>query len=283
MKTHYLSTSEGKIHTQTTGKLDGQKPILLGIHGTMASLEYFRELIPYLNSTLDIITVDMLGHGLSDLPRSDQFSIDLEASSLWEAIDQLSITTPLILCGFSMGGSVAIRMAELRPAQVRSLVLLSTSNTNKYVDLGPIVKLLSVPILGSLIKFGINHASVPKKAPNVFAPDFDLATMQDPTLIMRSAQRMTRHAIIETKKMGPHYIDEKSLDLRLTELALPTLIIFGDQDRIPGSEGIQHAKQDYEKSSNVEFHLYKGAGHAVMIEKPAEVATAVNTFLHLKI
>ena len=91
---------------------------LLMIHGLLGSLDYF-EPARYLPSTR-IHTPDMIGYGRR---RSEEDGIDLpgQAAELARLLRD-EVKEPAWLLGHSVGGAVAMMVADLEPALVRGLI-----------------------------------------------------------------------------------------------------------------------------------------------------------------
>jgi pimeloyl-ACP methyl ester carboxylesterase len=68
------------------------------------------------------ILVDMLGHGFSDRPDTFDYTLESHATTIAMLLDHLAITNCVVIA-HSMGGSVAIMLAVLRPELVTRLVV----------------------------------------------------------------------------------------------------------------------------------------------------------------
>lgn len=72
------------------------------------------------------ILVDLIGSGFSDKPANFDYSIESHARYLDSFLSWIGAET-IILFGHSMGGAVALSLAEMRPAQIAA-ILLAESN-----------------------------------------------------------------------------------------------------------------------------------------------------------
>ena len=81
---------------------------------------------------LRIITYDLRGHGRSDVS-DGQYTIELFVDDLIALLDYLKITKT-ILCGFSMGGYIALRAIERNPERFNALVLCDTMSAARSRD-----------------------------------------------------------------------------------------------------------------------------------------------------
>ncbi|MBS0185416.1 MAG: alpha/beta hydrolase [Proteobacteria bacterium] len=75
-----------------------------------------------------LIAVDLPGHGASENALNPSFTYSFEgyAASLIEFIEMLHLKTKPVLCGWSLGGHVAIEILRLRPDLVAGLFLTGT-------------------------------------------------------------------------------------------------------------------------------------------------------------
>lgn len=100
----------------------GNKAVLF-LHGLGCSSGDFREVMR--SSALagyNLIAPDLLGFGGSDRPRGFDYSVEHHAETIVELIDSLGYDRFAIV-GHNMGGSVAVRLANLRADRVTGLVL----------------------------------------------------------------------------------------------------------------------------------------------------------------
>jgi pimeloyl-ACP methyl ester carboxylesterase len=94
------------------------------LHATGFNAETYRELLSGLNPSLDVYAMDARGHGMSEATADPkklcswvQYRKDLEA-----LVETLS--RPTVLAGHSMGATVSMELAAVRPDLVQGLVLI---------------------------------------------------------------------------------------------------------------------------------------------------------------
>ena len=94
-------------------------PLLL-IHGWGMHGGIWSSVAPQLAQRFRVHCVDLPGHGAS---------VPLPSYGLDGLVQALSaqFTEPLAVCGWSLGGMVALRWAQLAPEQVQKLVLVSST------------------------------------------------------------------------------------------------------------------------------------------------------------
>lgn len=118
--THAATVDGLKIHSSTTGR--GSTTVIL-VHGYTCDESTWTEQVPALASRYRVITLDLPGHGKSDVPPVDKFSMDLFARAV-EAVRAESNAERVVLVGHSMGTPVVLRYAQLYPQHTAALVFV---------------------------------------------------------------------------------------------------------------------------------------------------------------
>lgn len=108
-------------------------PVVL-LHGSPGSHQDFRTLGPALARSRHVLAPDLTGFGESTL-QPPSLSIVAQAAHVDDWLEHLGIAGAHIL-GFSMGGGVALELADHHPQRVRSLTLLSSLGVEELELLG---------------------------------------------------------------------------------------------------------------------------------------------------
>jgi len=99
-------------------------PLLL-IHGGLGSTGMFEAILPQLAAVRQVIAVDLQAHGrTADIDRP--FSAQRMADDVAALLEQLDITGADVM-GYSLGGSVALRLAIQHPTLVTRLIVVSAA------------------------------------------------------------------------------------------------------------------------------------------------------------
>lgn len=98
-----------------------QKLILL--HGALGAASQFESLKNILKDKFEIHTLNFEGHG--DRISDKDFSIDLFAQNLKDYFDQYNLKE-INVFGYSMGGYVALRLAQKHPEYFKKIITLGT-------------------------------------------------------------------------------------------------------------------------------------------------------------
>ncbi|MFI9026817.1 alpha/beta fold hydrolase [Streptomyces sp. NPDC053560] len=109
-------------------ELPGREPARVYVHGLGAtSPAYFTEAAvdPRLAGHRSLL-IDLLGHGISDRPTDFDYRLESHADALAAALTEAGVTGAEIVA-HSMGGSVAVVLADRHPELVSRLVLVDAN------------------------------------------------------------------------------------------------------------------------------------------------------------
>ena len=214
------------------------------------------------DKTLRIITYDLRGHGQSDVS-DGQYTIELFVDDLIALLDYLKITKT-ILCGFSMGGYVALRAIERNPDRFNALVLCDTmsaadSNEAKTRRANSI-KLVKNEGVAQFAE-GFLKAVL---APQTFGSNPDIVNE-----IRRTVLSNPQLGICGALLAMAGRTDTTD---SLSKINIPTLIFVGEHDAVtPPNE----ARNMDERIPNSKLHVLANAAHMSTLENP----TAFNEHL----
>ncbi len=95
------------------------------LHGFETSHKYWDLVVKRLpTKTLQVITPDILGFGLSQKPKDGLYDVDQHAESIVHNV-LADLEGPVVLVGHSMGAMIATRIAKTHPELVSRLVLVN--------------------------------------------------------------------------------------------------------------------------------------------------------------
>lgn len=100
------------------------KPLVL-LHGFMEELSMWEPFIPQLQEKCRVISIDLPGHGKSGIVKNTH-TMETMADVVLKVLDVLGIVKSSII-GHSMGGYVALALADLNPDIITDLVLLNST------------------------------------------------------------------------------------------------------------------------------------------------------------
>jgi magnesium chelatase accessory protein len=88
----------------------GTGPTLLLLHGTGAATHSWRELAPLLAEHFTVVAPDLPGHGFTEAPEADGYSLPAMSRALEALLEALDLV-PAVTVGHSAGAAIACRMS----------------------------------------------------------------------------------------------------------------------------------------------------------------------------
>jgi 2-hydroxy-6-oxonona-2,4-dienedioate hydrolase len=244
------------------GKTNSEVLILL--HGLGASAERWSRVIPTLSRYYRVIIPDIIGFGYSDKP-AVEYTMDFFIDIFFKVfLDNLGVSKASII-GSSFGGHVATEFAIRFNGMVEKLVLVSPAGMMKT----------STPTLDRYIMAALypvyEHVY---EAFSEMAYDSDEAVNEEIVMDFVNRMRLTnaKYAFMSTV-LGIRYAPK--LKGRLYNIIAPTLLVWGDNDRmIP----LQYARE-YEEIPKSKLVVIKNCGHTPYVERPITFNKVILRFL----
>jgi pimeloyl-ACP methyl ester carboxylesterase len=271
-----VETSNGALQVLEQGD-PAASPVVL-LHGAAGSLRWFESVVPLLAERHRVISVDLLGHGGSDKP-STGYEISDQANAVAEALAKRDVVGATVV-GHSLGGTVAVALAEQSPELASRLVILDQAPNDSYEQNSADSAVLSAPLIGPAIwrlsQIGPTSA-VRDQYEIAFAPGFNIASgFENPDQVVDDLRAMTYTSFNEPLEAEGDYTDLRSLDERLRAIEVPLLVVFGVEDQVYGAE---ESLAPYESVAGVQTQLLEGVGHTPNVEAPEETAALIEAFI----
>lgn len=217
---HFVQTAQGRVHyIEAQGQ--GDLPPFLLFHGLGCQSRDLYPVMRHLRKyTRKLISVDLPAHGQTDIP-IDTLSVAQIQSSFYEGLDQiLSKEAPVLLFGNSLGGWQALNYADYHPQELSGLIVVSPAGAAMQPEQHE--RLLKI--------FG--HDSI--QEPHKVIPLLFNKTPAQSDLVADIIKAQFSYAPTQSllRKLGP---ENTLIPEKLNAIKLPTLLIWGQQDRIfPG-------------------------------------------------
>jgi pimeloyl-ACP methyl ester carboxylesterase len=235
-------------------------------HGLLMSGRMFDAQVAALKDRYRCITFDFRGQGQSEVAPTG-YDMDTLTEDAAELIRVLK-AGPCHFVGLSMGGFVGIRLAVRHPDLVRSLVLMDTAagtepNWFRYHIFRLVARWFGPRAVGSRIM------------PILFGKKF----LADPA---RAALREAWHErFLASDRTGIYraargVIDRQGCEDLLGRIAVPTLILVGDDDTATPPE---KSRLLHERIRGSRMEVIPAGGHSLSIEEPEAVNEALRRFL----
>ena len=264
-----LELPRGALHVVLEGPADGTPIVLL--HGFAGSLRWFDRLAPLLSCDHRVIRIDLLGHGGSEKPLNG-YSIPEQARLVQSALANLGVDGAKFV-GHSMGGAVALSLAEQAPELVCGLAIMDEGPDNTFGGQPLLARLGFVPVLGEAMHRVAIASMVRDGYRDAFAEGYDMADgFEDEDQVVRDFRRMTYTSYKRCWAEETAFLKARRLDDRLRDLRRPTLVIFGSEDRFFRADDCARV---FRSIPTVRVEVLEGSGHSPNIERPDEVARLV--------
>ena len=246
-------------------------PPLLLLHGVGADKDNWTRVGGALTQRYRVYAVDLPGFGESGKTPGEHYRIEDQVRYVAEIAKVLKLDR-FDLGGNSMGGWISAAYAIAHPEQVRSLWLLDPGGVVSSADSEMITMIKAgqpVPLFARTSEdFGRLLRFVMSKPPFVPAP-----------VMAVLASRQAKNYDLNLSIFKQLREDSPALDAQLaalpSPLATPTLIVWGDQDRVlhySGAEVLQRLLP------NARVSIMPGIGHLPMLEAPGAAARAYLAF-----
>jgi 3-oxoadipate enol-lactonase len=212
-----------------------------------------------------VLRYDLRGHGLTDAT-PPPYSIDGLVQDLSELLDERGVASA-VLCGISIGGQIALRLAARDPGRLAALVLCDTAAS------------IGDEALWNARIAAIESGGLSSIADSVlarwFAPSFRETHPAD--------YGGYRNLLLRTPAEG--YVgvaaalrdaDGAVLTSAARSVRVPTLVLCGTEDAATPPHAVRELA---ESIPGARYELVPGAGHLPPVEQPEAVARAIRSFL----
>ncbi len=254
-----------------------EQPIVF-VHGLSGSWQNWLEQLPVHAKERRVVALDLPGFGHSPMP-ADDISIAGYARVLDQLMSELEIDAAAVV-GNSMGGFVGAELAISFPHRVELLVLVSAAGISTYGD--PRLQ-RSLPALSRAERIlAASAAWVAAKSDTVALRP----RLRDATLGLVVAHPGRLPAALAAEQIrgagkpgfieALHAVTSYNVRERLPEIACPTLIVWGDSDRLITVRDADVFAELIPRSRKV---LFADTGHMAMLERPAEFNSLLREFL----
>lgn len=258
-----VSVGDINLHYETEG--EGDPLVLIPGFATDGMTCFFRQ-IPGLAENYRVFAIDNRGTGLSDKPDMP-YSMDMMAKDTAGLLDSLGISRAHVY-GVSMGGMIAQHFALCYPEMTATLVLACTHCGGRHA-IRP-----DQAVLDALLDTkGTPEERAMRLLPFLFSQEF----------ISNKMDVIQQFGLLYFKNYPPPHVFKRQGDAgphdtydRLPEIAAPTLVIAGTEDRI---FAVENSRILASRIPGAELVTLDGVGHDLPVEAPEALNRAIHDFL----
>lgn len=262
------------VHYRDEGSRD--KPVLVLIHGVMASLHTWDGWVQAFAPHYRIVRFDVPGFGLTGPARDGVYNAERMTAIFTQLLDYLGINKAHVV-GNSLGGYIAWNFALAHPLRVDKLILVDPAGYHmKKVPW----MIASAALPGStvamplwmpraLVAQGIKevYGERGRIKPGVIDRYYDISRRPG----NRKAAMEIFRVLLKVNREELHTTPQ-----RVAQLKVPTLLMWGDRDRWISPKHVPLWQRDV---PGIQVKVYPGVGHIPMEEIPEQSAADAMRFL----
>jgi pimeloyl-ACP methyl ester carboxylesterase len=253
-KDKWAKFGDVKVHYYDIGK-SNKKDALILVHGWTCNADFWKDSISSFPG-YRVIAIDLPGHGKSDKPTVD-YTMEYFARSI-DAVMKHAKVQRAVLVGHSMGTPVIRQFYRIFPQETLGLIIVD----------------------GALRPFGPRAAMEKYLAPLKTNYRVEDAKMVDGMLAPIKDQNL-KATIREAMTSTPEHVGLSAWDGMIDdriwiddEIDVPVLAIMASG---PWPADLENTYRTI--APNLEFHMWTGVSHFLMMEKPKEFSETVNGFV----
>lgn len=257
----------------------GEGAPLVLLHGVGDNALDWRWVIPALARDHRVYAPDLPGSGGSSKPAADSYSPAYFERFVGSFLDALGVERAAVV-GNSLGGLAGLRFVLSEPERVTALGLVAAAGLGRKVS--PALRSLSLPGYGGLaVAWGARRPGAAQRA------------LGRSALLFARPRRVPREWLKEQYRLArlPGFLkaqlatvrgqvgirgQREVLSERLPGLRTPTLVVWGERDRVlPASQ----AREAISRIPNGFLEILPDCGHLPQVEQPDRFASALDRFL----
>ena len=250
----------------------GQGPPLVLLHGFGESTISYSAVLPELAKQFAVVAIDLNGFGYTERPK-DRASYTLAGQErlVLAVLDRLHLDR-VRLAGHSYGGGLALYLAARHPQRIERLLLID--NTLPLYASQRRSRLFAWRWVARMAAhtFALTDRVVEKGLKEAYFDDAKVT----PVLVREYADRLRIEGASDAffGLVGPSR--EPPFRIDLAKMALPTLVVWGAEDRLIAAKGAAETSRQLPNST---FVLLPACGHTPMEECPQAFLAAALPFL----
>lgn len=237
-------------------------PVLL-LHGWAANHHVFDDLISRLPSGAQYIAPDLPGHGTTPMPTSFDVAAIADAYAA-------TLTEPVHVVAWSLGGHIALYLAANHPHLVRSLCL--TASFAKFLASPDYPAGLSNPALAKMATLFTQDYE--KYMTQFFQLQFLYAKNSLP-ILQSVLPQVCQYGAPPALAAALDAIEGSDARMVLPHITAPTLLLFGQKDMITPVAMGEYLHQHITDS---QLHIFARASHAPFLSHADEFAHLLTQF-----
>src|SRR3954451_23546931 len=273
------------LHVEIEG--DDSAPLtVVFVHGFTLSMDCWHFQRRDLADVGRLVFYDQRSHGSSGRSPREHSTIDQLGRDLYAVIDQVAPTGPVVLVGHSMGGMTVLALADQHPelfgSRVIGVGLVGTAAgafAETILGIPGVVGRALRPVAPGVIRAANRRAHLLEQGRQAGSDVAFLITRRlsygsdaPPSLVSFMEQMVTGTSVEVMTEFFDTFLDHDKLEALTVLTGVESLILCGDKDLLTPVKN-SHVMAD--ALPDAELVVVPGAGHMVMLERPAVVNGAI--------
>lgn len=244
----------------------GQGAPIVMLHGWAMHTGVWRDFAQALAEQQQVVCLDLPGHGLSE---------SISPYNLESVVDAIYTELPAqasVLVGWSLGGNIALRLAERYPQRIKAIVLIA-SNPH-FVKTGSWPG-LNLKVLKQFVQEMQNNST----STLLRFLSVQVRGCADAKLFLKKIKRAMQECAPPTSVVlmgGLDILLEVDQRKALSKIDVPVQLILGEQDTLVP---VEVGEQFRLLLPAIELHIIAGAGHIPFVTEQAQVLGRVREFM----
>ncbi|MFC0004836.1 alpha/beta fold hydrolase [Micromonospora siamensis] len=265
-----LDLPSGRTHYRLDGPPGG--PVVILIPGATLPMFVWDGLAePLIDAGYRVVRYDLLGRGASASPRVT-YGADLYHRQLAELLQRLAVARPVHLVALAFGTIIAADFADRHPERLASLTYIAPDGFGVHTT--RFHRLMNLPGVGELLLHAAGTKILLSRLPRYSHRTDVIDALRDKFRPYASAPGFQRAVLSSIRRMPIQ--DATSLYARVSGRGIPTLVLWGREDRIaPLPEDTTLRKS----LPGAEIQVLDQTGHLPHVEREIETAALLTNFL----
>ncbi|MFW6113989.1 MAG: alpha/beta fold hydrolase [Actinomycetota bacterium] len=266
------------LHVDYLGDND---PTVFLVHGYSESGQIFRYQKPYLAGKYRVVSLDLRGHGRSEVPQSRDYDIERLAEDLKAAVDAFE-PERFVIAGHSMGGFTSFvfyhRFGKDYEGRLKGLAVIDSTGVD-----------LTGASLRWRVFMNLGKQLVDNKFTRAAAAKMEYSSItyiflrwlafgkRPPAGEIEFLQRIAASTPIASLKGSAKGCDNYMFERHLPGVDIPVVLLVGSEDSLMADD--RRNQRTYSILPDARLEVFEGAGHMAPVERPEEINRALDGFL----
>ena len=270
-----------KLHAEIDGDPSSDLTVVF-VHGFTLSMACWHFQRRDLAGDARLVFYDQRSHGASGRSSREHSTIDQLGEDLYAVLETVAPTGPVVLIGHSMGGMTVLALADSHPElfgeRIVGVALVGTAAgafAETILGLPGVVGRALRPVAPGVIRAANKRAQLLEQGRRAGSDIAFMLTRRlsyggnpPPSLVAFMEQMVASTSVEVMTEFFDTFLDHDKLEALKVLDAVPTSIVCGDKDMLTP---VKNSHVMAEALPTAEFLEVPGAGHMVMLERPAVV------------